>query len=502
MTPFEMFSRAAVMRPRAIAVEANGQRLSYAELLARVETVAAGLQQIKPDPGARVGICSYNRLDHLIAFLGVFAAGHIWAPLYPRLGATELRQLATFVEADILFVEAEHRELFSGTDARIITLEDNGSDTLAGLEARGEGKRPQTHIQPADATQAIKFTGGSTGLPKAVMQPLRAWNANIVTQIMCWGMGPRDRTLIAAPMTHGGGTYLLPTLASGGTLVIEDRLKPERLIEVLDEQEIATVFLPPTAIQMMAELPQAQDLAFPGLRNLIYGGGPMRAEAIARAQEVFGPRIATTYGQTEAPQVVTCLAAEELAIEDLRASVGRETILTRVAIMDEEGELLPPGEIGEVVVRGDLVMTGYWQQPDETAKTLKNGWLHTGDLGEFDARGYLFLKGRERDVVISGGFNIWPSDVENVLGLHPQVKECAVFGVPDKKWGEAVHAAVELTGAVGVSELVDHVKAALGPIKAPKNIHVYETLPRNAYGKLQRQALIDAAIEKIDEGDE
>jgi len=497
-----MFTRAAALRPDAIAVEAAGQTLSYAELLARVHAVAAALQQIEPDPGTRVGICAYNSLDHLIAFLSVFAAGHVWVPLYPRLGAKELPKLAEFVGTRILFTELEHRELFLPTDARLITLGRDGADSLAGLESQGAGKRPQTHIEPLDATQAIKFTGGTTGLPKAVMQPVRAWNANIGTQILCWGMGTRDRTLIAAPMTHGGGTYLMPALASGGTLVIEDRLTPERLVEVLDAREIATVFLPPTAIQMMAELPQAQNQAFPMLRNLIYGGGPMRANAVTRAQEVFGPCIATTYGQTEAPQIVTCMAAEELARENLRASVGRETLLTRVGIMDERGALLPPGEAGEVVVRGDLVMTGYWQQREETEQALKGGWLHTGDLGELDAQGFLFLKGRSRDVIISGGFNVYPGDVEHVLGQHEAVRECAAFGVPDEKWGEAVHAAVELEGVVDARALIDHVKAALGPVKAPKRIHVYKMLPRNAYGKLQRQALIDAALEKTAKGDE
>ena len=503
MTPFDMVARAAALGADAAAVEAADQKLSYGELLARVHAVAAALQQIAPDPGTRVGICSYNSLEHLIAFLGVFAAGHVWVPLYPRLGAAELPKLAEFVGTRILFAESEHRELFAGTGARLITLGQGGADSLAALETQGEGRRPQSHSRPRDATQAIKFTGGTTGTPKAVMQPLRAWNTNIVTQILCWGMGPSDRTLIAAPMTHGGGTYLMPALASGGTLVIEDRLKPERLIEVLATREIATVFLAPTAIQMMAELPQARDWTFPGLRNLIYGGGPMRADAVARAQGIFGPCVATTYGQTEAPQIVTCMAADGACARcDLRASVGRETLLTRVAIMGDDGALLPPGEAGEVVVRGDLVMTGYWQQRQETEKALKDGWLHTGDLGQLDERGYLFLKGRERDVIISGGFNVYPGDVEHVLGQHAAIKECAVFGVPDEKWGEAVHAAVELEGMAAPQALIDHVKAALGPVKAPKRIHVYEMLPRNAYGKLQRQALIDKAMNETGKGDE
>lgn len=503
MTPIDMVRRAAAVQPDAVAVEAGMLRLTYAELIARAHGVAAALRQVAEEPGARVGICATNSLEHLIAFLATFAAGHVWVPLYPRLGAAELPRLAEFAEVSLVFAETEHRALFEGLGVPVVSLDGGeGAETLSAMEQAGTGKMPGGAIRLPDDTQAIKFTGGTTGLPKGVMQPIRAWNTNAATQIMEWDMRAGDRTLIASPMTHGGGTYLIPTLASGGTLVIVDRLKPEQLIGVLAEQAIATVFLPPTAIQMMAELPNAADLSFPKLRNLIYGGGPMRPESVTDAQRAFGPCVATTYGQTEAPQIATCLAAEDLLQDDLRASVGRETLLTRVAVMDDKGEVLPAGEIGEVVVRGDLVMTGYWRQGDKTAETLIDGWLHTGDLGLLDERGYLFLKGRSRDVIISGGFNVYPGDVEHVLGSHPAVRDCAVFGVPDTKWGEAVHAAVELAGETDSQALIDHVKAALGSVKAPKRIHICEALPRNAYGKLQRQALIETALANETQGDE
>jgi len=496
MTPIEMFYRSAAHWPDAVAVECGGQALTYAQLLERVLPVAAALQQRDPEPGTRVGLCSYNSIDHLVAFLAIFAAGKVWVPLYPRLGKAELPKLAEFTQASIVITEEASRPLFEGLGAHLVTLEGEGADTLAALEAASRGKRPQTHDRPLHDTHAIKFTGGTTGLPKGVMQPIRAWSTNIATQAYEWNMRPGDRTLIAAPMTHGAGTYLMPVLATGGTLVIVDRQKPEQLIHVLAEEGIATVFLPPTVIQLMAELPDAHGLAFPAMRNLIYGAGPMQPQSIEKAQAIFGPCIATTYGQTEAPQIATALSAEDLARPELRASVGRETLLTRVAVMDSDGRLLPQGEIGEVVIRGDLNMTGYWLQPDKTAETLIDGWLHTGDLGSFDASGCLTLKGRSRDVIISGGFNVYPGDVEKVLGEHADVSDCAVFGVPDAKWGEAVHAAVELHRESDAAGLVAHVRDALGPVKAPKQIHVYDALPRNAYGKLQRQALVEAAVAK------
>lgn len=494
MTPIEMFYRSAAHWPEAVAVECGAQSLSYAQLLERVLPAAAALQRIDPEPGSRVGLCSYNSIDHLVAFLAVFASAKIWAPLYPRLGKAELPKLAEFTEASIVITEEASRPLFGGLDTHLVTLEGEGADTLAALEEAGAGKRPEAHQRPLDATHAIKFTGGTTGLPKGVMQPIRAWNTNIATQAHEWSMRPGDRTLIAAPMTHGAGTYLMPVLATGGTLVIVDRLKPEQLIHALAEERIATVFLPPTVIQLMADLPDAGGLSFPAMRNLIYGAGPMQPRSIEKAQAIFGPCIATTYGQTEAPQIATALSAEDLTKPELRASVGRETLLTRVAVMDGDGRLLPPGEIGEVVIRGDLNMSGYWKQPDKTAETIIDGWLHTGDLGMFDETGCLTLKGRSREVIISGGFNVYPGDVEQVLGAHADVADCAVFGVPDAKWGEAVHAAVEIRRTTDTQALIAHVKAALGSVKAPKQIHVYDALPRNAYGKLQRQALVDAVV--------
>lgn len=494
MTPIEMFIRAATIWPEATAVDISGQTLSYKQLLKRVRSVASALQQLDPTPGSRVGVCSFNDLEHLVAFLAVFAAGKTWVPLYPRLGRSELPIMAEFTEASIVISEEGSRELFESLDAQVITLGTQGAGSFAELEASGEGKTPKLHFPEMDSVHAIKFTGGTTGAPKGVMQPVRAWNTNITTQIHVWGMRPGERTLLAAPMTHGAGTYIMPTLASGGALVIVDRQKPEQLIEVLASQNITTVFLPPTVIQLMADIPGAGDFEFSNLRNLIYGAGPMQPQSVEKAQGIFGRCIATTYGQTEVPQIATALSADELAKPELRTSVGRETLLTRVAIMDKDGALLPPGEIGEVVMRGDLVMLGYWRQPEKTAETIIDGWLHTGDLGMFDEIGCLHLKGRNKDVIISGGFNVYPGDVEDILIQHADVSDCAIFGVPDEKWGEAVHAAVELHKETDAAQLIEHVKASLGSVKAPKEIHVYEALPRNAYGKLQRQELVDAVV--------
>jgi acyl-CoA synthetase (AMP-forming)/AMP-acid ligase II len=228
---------------------------------------------------------------------------------------------------------------------------------------------------------------------------------------------------------------------------------------------------------------------FPKLRHLIYGAAPMPPEKIREAQEVFPHALETLYGQTEASSVCTTMNSTELEQTENNGSVGRATPLMRVEIKDPDGNILSPGEQGEVVVRGGLTMTGYYKNPDATAEAFKDGWLHTGDGGMIDERGYLFLKDRLRDVIISGGFNIYPGDVEGALVRHPDVYECVVFGADDDHWGERVEAAVQLrAGAVASpEEIIAHARKELGSVKAPKNIHLVDDLPRSAVGKVLRR---------------
>jgi fatty-acyl-CoA synthase len=225
------------------------------------------------------------------------------------------------------------------------------------------------------------------------------------------------------------------------------------------------------------------------VRHLHYGAAPMAPERIRQALDVFHGGLEVIYGQTEAPMLITGMTAAEFRDERNLRSVGRETLLMRTAIMGEDGELLPPGEVGEIVCRGDLLMTGYLDMPEATAETLVDGWLHTGDAGEMDERGYLFIRDRLRDVIISGGFNVYPSDVEATVVQHPAVHDCIVFGVADGKWGERVEVAVQVNpGAVfDADDLRAFVKARIGSVKTPKRVHVADELPKSGVGKVLRR---------------
>jgi len=492
--PIDFFFRAAKLYPERIALQSSARTLTYKALESKVNALACALQEIDPEPQTRVAICAANTVDHATAILAVLAAGKVWVPLNARSTPSEIKRITDTIEPSIVLSDAKGAELLEASAARWLRLDDSGSEpdlSVERLVVRHTGQRPRANEAGENATQAIKFTGGTTGLPKGVMQPYRAWTAGIINQVSGWQITQDDCFVVTAPVTHGTSTYLLPMLAEGAKLLFLDKTDPASVIQAFREQGGTMSFMPPTLIYMVMAHPGVSHSDFPKLRNLIYGGAPMPAEKVDQLRAFFGDVVGTTYGQTEAPQIVTMMRPSGFKDPLNRGSVGRCTWLSDMAIMAPDGTLLPEGEVGEVVVRGHLVMTGYWRLPEKTAETIIDDWLHTGDVGLIDARGYLFLKDRIRDVIITGGFNIYPTDVENVLSQHQAVYECAVFGMPDEKWGEAVHAAVQLHPGVTCEPeaLVAHVKNLLGSVHAPKKIHFFEQLPRSSVGKVLKTAI-------------
>lgn len=508
MLPIDLFWRAADRWPDNIAIDAPEGRVSYRDLAARVAALATHFIALDPTPQSRVGICAGNSAEHIVALLAVLASGKIWVPLNPKSTQPELRRIVDATTPSIVVLDTACDALLEGADgARLYTDSVEGADrrgdTLASAIARhADAARPMLDLH-RDATQAIKFTGGTTGAPKGVMQPYRAWMTNIVNQIHVWGFTETDRYVMAAPITHGTSTYVMPILAQGGCHVIMAGSGADAVRATFRDRAGTVCFMPPTLIYMLMALPGTSRADYPALRRLIYGGAPMPPEKIRQARDFFGPVVATTYGQTEAPQLLTVIGPDDFDDAHRLASVGRTTWFSDVAIMAPDGRLLPRGEVGEVVARGDLVMTGYWNRPDLTAATIVDGWLHTGDRGLIDAQGFLYLKDRLRDVVITGGFNVYPIDVENALGQHPAVHECAVFGVPDDKWGEAVHAAVQLREGcqAQAAELIAFVREKLGPVQTPKQIHFHTSLPRSTVGKVLKNTVRDHALAALQPGD-
>jgi acyl-CoA synthetase (AMP-forming)/AMP-acid ligase II len=498
MQPIDLIYRAAARHPEATAVVAPGTRLGYGELVARADALAAALQAIDPELQTRVGICAYNTVEHLIALLAVMAADKIWVPLNPLDAARDLDTKMAAARPSVVIIDERCLDKCDpGSATVLIATRDGGarhSDApdIDELINRHSGERPKRRGLAPSLTQAIKFTGGSSGKPKGVLQPYRAWIAGAISMIHAFGFRAADRYLVAAPLTHGTSCYLTPILAVGGALVFMDgKTTPEKVLDAFAEQAITASFLPPTLIYMMMQAMEHEARRIESLRLLIYGAAIMPPEKIRRARGMFGPVVATNYGLTEAPQIITALTPEEGADERSIASVGRASLMTRVEIMNTAGELLPAGEQGEIVVSGDLLMSGYLDSPEQTAEALVDGWLHTGDVGYLDERGFLFLKDRLKDVIISGGFNVYPSDVEAALVAHPAIHECVVFGLPDEKWGEAVQVAVELRDGAMASadDIIAFAKQQVGSVQAPKRVHFVENLPRSAVGKVQRREI-------------
>jgi acyl-CoA synthetase (AMP-forming)/AMP-acid ligase II len=302
--------------------------------------------------------------------------------------------------------------------------------------------------------------------------------------------------LVAAPMTHAAGVLAMTLIPAGATTVVVEKFDAETVMDAIQRHRVTHLFLPPTAIYMMMAHPRVREFDYSSLRCFLYAAAPMSADKLREAMSIFGPVMVQSYGQAEAPMFCTMMGVKDHidALENPEHarrlwSCGRPTMLTRLAIMDDEGRLLPPGETGEIVVNGSLVMAGYYRNPEATAEASAHGWHHTGDVGYQDADGYVFHVDRKKDMIISGGFNIYSVEVEKAILAHPAVQDCAVIGVPDEKWGEAVKAVIEpKAGArIDAGEIIALCKQALGSVKAPKSVDVWEALPRSAVGKLLKR---------------
>ncbi len=361
------------------------------------------------------------------------------------------------------------------------------------------GSTPPQVSYAMDDVVMLSPTGGTTGKPKGVMNTHRSCKTFAAHFMLAchYGAGERPVNLAAAPMTHTAGLLSLPCTAQGGTVVVVTKPDPALIFSAIAKHGVTEFFLPPTVIYKLLEMPGVEKIDMSSVKYLMYGAAPMSVEKLKKAIELWGPIMAGGYGQTEAPAGISNLPPDhhfvngELAPDERLSSVGRPNPLIRVEIINDANEILPRGETGEICVRGDLVMKGYYKQPDKTAETIIDGWLHTGDVGHIDAEGYLHITDRKKDMIISGGFNVYPSEVEQVIWSHPAVQDCAVIGVPDEKWGEAVKAVVELNPGQSVTadELIALCKQKLGSVMAPKTVDFVASLPRSTVGKVLKKDL-------------
>jgi acyl-CoA synthetase (AMP-forming)/AMP-acid ligase II len=350
-----------------------------------------------------------------------------------------------------------------------------------------------------DGMCMLRGTGGTTGRPKGVMNTNRNFEVTLSNYLARMRFDKPAVYLAAAPLSHAASVFAFVNMALGGTLVILPKFDAAAVLQAIERERISFLYLPPTAVYSLLSHHDAGRYDYSSLRYFVYGAAPMSAAKLAEAIGLFGKVMTQAYGQTEAPAGVTYLGPEEHFDQDGNIdptrllSCGRPDPFTRVALMDDEGNFVPRGEVGEIVVQGGIVMRGYYKNEEATTEVSRFGWHHTGDLAYEDEDGYLYICDRKKEMIITGGFNVFPLDVEQVILAHPSVQDCAVVGVPDPKWGEAVKAVVELKPGrqVSAEELIAECRARLGPVKTPKSVDFIAELPRSSVGKVMRRAVRD-----------
>jgi fatty-acyl-CoA synthase len=359
--------------------------------------------------------------------------------------------------------------------------------------ARFGARRLRAAVASPETPSSIAYTGGTTGQPKGVVGTYRSGSTMTTIQMAEWQWPSETRFLCCTPLSHAGAAFFVPTLLRGGALVVLPYFDPERVMDTIERHRITATMLVPTMIYVLLDHPKLQTADLSSLEVLYYGAAAMSPSRLAEGIERLGDVFFQFYGQAECPMTITVLRKEEHRVDDPQrlASCGRAVPWLDVALLDEEGQQVDQGQPGEICVRGPLVMKEYLNKPEQTAEAFKFGWLHTGDVARADEEGFLTIVDRKKDMIITGGFNVFPRELEDVLSSHPGVSAAAVIGVPDDKWGEAVKAVVvRRPGAdVGQEELIALVKDRKGSVSAPKSIDFVEAIPLSPLGKPDKKAL-------------
>jgi long-chain acyl-CoA synthetase len=466
--------------------------LDYAALANAAARTAAGLRAAGVAPGDRVGLFMANAPDYLVAMWGAWWAGAVVVPVNARLHGRETAWILGHSGARWCCVDAEHRAELAPHAAPGLAL----LDDLPALRRHALLGPPVPRFE--DDAAWLFYTSGTTGRPKGVTLTMRnlRW-ATMAYVATVQPVAPGDCCLHPAPLSHGSGLYHLPYVMNGGVNVIPQSptLDEAEFFALAEHWRNASCFAAPTIVNRLAAHAAERRPPLDGLATIVYGGAPMYAADLDAARAALGPHLAQIYGQGESPMTITVLP--KAVIEDRAhprwrervASVGFAQPMVEIAIRAADGADLPPGQPGEVCVKGEVVMAGYWNQPEASAAALRDGWLWTGDIGCLDDDGFLTLLDRSKDLVICGGNNVYPREVEEVLLLHPAVAEVAVIGRPDAQWGEALVAYVVLRSEVDAQQLDAHCLAHIARYKRPKDYRFVPSLPKNNYGKVLKTEL-------------
>ena len=508
----DYLDKGASLAPDAPCLTTDGETLTYADVQDLSRRIAAGLSAVGVHAGTSVAILSANDPIAFSSVFGISRAGAVWCPVNPRNEADENRELLDLFDCEVLIFQAAFAPLVDRIRGELpkvhtwVCLDAAidwalGWDDFVGRDAAPGLPADEAYV---DDLAMIVGTGGTTGRPKGVM--LTGSNLETMTALTLIGypFHGRPTYLALAPLTHAAGVLCFPVLSLGGEIVIMRKPDVHEFLSLIPRHRITHTFLPPTLIYMLLADLALDETDLSSLQCFWYGAAPMSVARLEEALTRIGPVMAQLFGQTEAPMMISMLAPADHFLpdgsiaRDRLASAGRPAPLVTVAIMGEDGAVLPRGERGEIVIRSSLVMAGYYKNPAETQEATKFGWHHTGDVGYVDEDNYLYIVDRAKDMIITGGFNVYSTEVEQALMAHAAVRDCAVVGLPDEKWGERVVAVVQAapSASVDTEDLIGFVKARIGSVKAPKQVWIWDDLPRSRVGKIVKPEIKARLIEQ------
>lgn len=493
-------TRAARYWPDRIALVEGSRTRTYAELDRRATMIARALTALGLEPGDRVAVLQQNCIEYVDSVIGIARAG---GALVPLLGAlTEAEHAFILNDSGARFAIAlshqrvAHLRAAAGGNATVLAYGNTEGAIDLDEVATTTPDAPIVVDRPPSQLAQILYTSGTTGRPKGVTHSYASVSAAMNFWAQTFDLGPEDRLLGQLALSHFCGRAMDSTWVAGARLVILPEADPAAILQSIDEHKITMMLVVPTLLRMLLDHPDAPNTRLDSLRAVVYAASPAAPSLVERAGKLLGPALYTGFGQTEAYGLNTFMGPQEheqaLAAGGNRlTSVGRECASAQVRIRSENGDDVETGEVGEIWVCAPWVTPGFWQRPDLDEKRLTNGWLRTGDLGWIEPDGYIYLADRKEDMIITGGFNVYPAEVENVLMEHEAVAECGVYSVPDPKWGEAINASVVLRPGFETSseELLAFAKQRLARFKAPKTIRIVDELPKTPVGKILRRTL-------------
>ncbi len=509
MRVIDYFDKGAKIDPHRAAIIAGDLSYTYQEVQELTQRIAAGMYAGGFETGHKVAVYSNNHPLALLCMLGLWRAGGVWIPTNVRNALANNIEYLNFVGAQWLFYHSEFIDNVTEMCDAVPTLkhlvcidrEALDSASLDALIIQGKDVDIPDWGDPygnPEQIMALWPTGGTTGRSKAVLMDNRSWAATTEISARHWYCDdPPPVCLMVAPITHAAGGIAVMMSNLGATNVIMPGFDPLAVMQHIEKYRVTHLFLPPTAYYAMLAHPQVRDYDYSSLRYFMVSSAPVAADKLKEGLAIFGPCLCQSFGQAESPVILTwqdpaTIAAAARGVHPERLhSCGRETYPVQVAIMDEKGTLLAPGERGEIVARGSLVTPGYYNNPEATEEIRRYGWHHTGDIGYQDEHGYFYVVDRKKDMIITGGFNVYSVEVETAILAIPAVKECAVIGVPDDKWGEAIKALVVLREEASLeeAEIIAWCRNKIAAVKSPKTVEFRSEIARTPTGKTDKKAL-------------